>query len=157
MPDTMRGRTGRRFPPSGPSGRLLAALLLAFALVAGCGSDKDDRARLDTLAAVLTQGSTVADTSGNDPHFDGAPVVLVEATFAGTVEDVWTPMQQRLTTGGYTATCPGDGDESPPAGQDRTEEPRRTCRITGHDTDATVWLGTAPGPTVKVSALIGTA
>lgn len=156
MPDTVRDRTGRRSPPSGPSGRLLA-VLLAVALVAGCGSDGGDRARLDALAAVLTQGSTVADTSGSDPHFDGGLVVLVEATFAGTVEDVWTPMRQRLTAGGYTATCPADGGDSPPAGQDRTVEPRHSCGITGHDTDATVWLGTAPGPTVKVSALIGTA
>lgn len=155
MPDPARRRTGRRFSPSGPSAVLLT---LAVLLAAACGTDRTDRTdRLEALAAVLTQGSTVADVTGNDPHFDGAPVLLVEATFAGTVEDVWTPMRQRLTSAGYTAACPAGTGESPPAGQERTVEPRHDCRVTGHGTDATVWLGTAPGPTVKVSALIGAA
>jgi hypothetical protein len=149
MPVPSPSGTAPRRRPRGRLGRLALALALA---VAGCGHDDD--ARLDEVQALITEGSSRADASRTDEHFNGGPALVVEATFTGTVDAVWAPMEARLTGGGYRTKCPGGRGDAPPGGQENTGEPRRSCRITGHDVDGTIWLSTVPGPEVKVSAIV---
>jgi hypothetical protein len=110
---------------------------------------------LTKLGDLLREGSLTATVSQSDPQFDGGSTLLIEASYSGTVDEVSQAVVGRLEAAGYTATCPGARDDIPPSGQENTIDPRQTCRVTGHGTDGTLWLGTTPGNGVQLSAIVG--
>lgn len=118
----------------------------------GCGRDAG---RPVELGGLLRSGASSSSQSQSDPHTDGSLVVIVEARHPGTVDTVRAALAERLAAAGYTLTCPGGRDPTAPAGQQGTRDPRITCGLGGHRTDGTVWLSTAPGEVVSLSAVVG--